>query len=262
VWWHEQSWPKIEALDKNLPVVISLGSIEQHGKHLPLCVDTVQVTTIAERAEKILGDRAIFVPTLWLGSSDHHKDFPGTITVAPSLYSEMIMQLSRSILRAGFWRIFFLNGHGGNETPGAQALTELVAEDDQADAGYLVFSSWWQLAKDAIAPQKHDMATAGVSHACEYETSLMLAIRPELVETELASDTTPVLAGPWFTVAGGGKVRMFRRFHRLTATGSLGQPTAATSAKGAAMLDAIVEDVVAFVRDFATWPDLPPRKSS
>src|SRR5262249_6340820 len=76
VWWHEQSWPGIEKIDKTLPVIVPLGSIEQHGKHLPLCVDTVQVTAVAERAEKPLGDKAIFLPPLWLGSSDHHKDFP------------------------------------------------------------------------------------------------------------------------------------------------------------------------------------------
>jgi creatinine amidohydrolase len=255
--WHEQTWPGIDALDKNLPVIVPLGSIEQHGRHLPLCVDTTQVTAIAERAEKALGDAVLLLPTLWLGCSDHHKDFPGTISVRPSLYSEMIKSVARSVLRARFTRIFFLNGHGGNETPGAQALTELVGEDDAADAAYLVFASWWQVGRDALAPAKNGMTTPALTHACEYETSLMLALRPDLVKLLEAREQPPVLTSPWLQAGGGGRVRMFRRFHRLTASGSTGRPTAATEAKGQAMLEAVTNDVVAFVREFATWPPLP-----
>ena len=261
MWWHEQSWPRIEALPKDLPVVIPIGSIEQHGRHLPLCVDTAQVTAIAERAQAELGDAALFLPTLWLGCSEHHKDFPGTVSVPPSLYSEMIKSVARSVLRAGFTRMFFLNGHGGNETPGSQALTELVGEDDNADAAYLVFASWWHVGRDALAPERHGMTTASLSHACEYETSMMLALRPELVDLPAAREGLPVLDSPWFRsgagAVGGGKVRLFRRFHRLTASGSHGKPTAATQAKGQSMLKGVTADVVAFVRDFATWPDLP-----
>jgi len=252
--WHEQPWPRIQSLDKDLPVVVPLGSIEQHGRHLPLIVDTAQVTAIAERAEASLGDSALFLPTLWLGCSEHHMDFPGTVSVSPTLYAQMIQGVARSILHAGFWRILFLNGHGGNETPGAQALTQLVADDDTADAAYLVFSSWWQLGRDAIAPARHGLTTPGVSHACEYEASLMLALRPELVAMKEVREAPPVHSGTWYD---SGKVRIFRRFHRITAAGSLGKPSAATAEKGRSMLDALTADVVSFVREFATWPRLP-----
>jgi creatinine amidohydrolase len=259
VWWHEQSWPGIESLDKNLPVVIPLGSIEQHGRHLPLSVDTAQVTAIAEAAQRELGDAALFLPTLWLGCSDHHKDFPGTVSVPPSLYSENIKSIARSILRAGFQRLFFLNGHGGNETPAAQALTELAGDDDAADAAYLVFGSWWQVGSAALTPDLHGLETSAISHACEYETSLMLAIRPDLVNQSAASEAPPALArAPWFTSSGGGgRVRVFRRFHRLTASGSMGLPTAATAQKGHSMMAALTTEVVTFIHDFASWPDLP-----
>jgi len=251
----------MQAADKNLPVVVPLGSIEQHGQHLPLSVDTTQVTAIAERAEAELRDAALFLPTLWLGCSEHHRDFPGTVSVPPSLYAENIKAIARSILRAGFTRVFFLNGHGGNETPAAQALTELVGEDDAADAAYLVFASWWQVGRDALDPQHHGMQTRAISHACEYETSLMLALRPELVRQGDAREAPPALDTPWFqSGGGGGRVRLFRRFHRLTASGSMGQPSAATAAKGSSMLDALVKDVVSFVRDFSKWPQLPVLK--
>jgi creatinine amidohydrolase len=256
LWWHEQSWPKIGQLEKELPVVVPLGSVEQHGHHLPLCVDSVQVTAIAERAEAQLADGALFLPTLWLGSSEHHKDFPGTISLPPSLYAENIKSIARSILRAGFRRIFFLNGHGGNETPAAQALTELVGECDAADASHLLLASWWQLGRDVLNAERHGMSTPSISHACEYETSLMLAVRPDLVDCNATQLCPPVLTGPWYHSEYGGKVKVFRRFHRLTRAGSMGAPTAASAAKGQSMLTALTNEIVNFVRDYARWPEL------
>ena len=141
--WHEQNWPTIQKLDKQIPVVLPLGSMEQHGHHLPLFVDTMQVTRIAQTVEKQMGDKVLMLPTEWLGCSEHHLDFPGTVSVPASLYSKMIKSMARCVLRAGFKRIFFLNGHGGNEVPGAQALTEYVGESDEADDAFLVFASWW-----------------------------------------------------------------------------------------------------------------------
>lgn len=257
MWWHEQSWPQIQLLDRNTPVVVPLGSIEQHGRHLPLCVDTTQVTAVAERAEAILGNAALFLPTLWLGCSEHHRDFPGTLSIPPSVYALNIRGIARSIVRAGFTRICFLNGHGGNETPGAQALTELSGEDDTADAAYLAFASWWQVSRAALAPERHGMTTPSISHACEYETSLMLALRPDLVHLESAREQPPVLSSPWLQAGGRGNVMLFRRFHRLTASGSLGAPSAATAEKGQSLLDAITDEVVAFVRDLSAWPAPP-----
>jgi creatinine amidohydrolase len=254
--WHEQSWPRIQSLDKNIPVVIPLGSVEQHGRHLPLCVDTVQVSAVADRAEKTLADAALFLPTLWLGCSEHHLDFPGTVSVRPSLYSDMIKSVARSVLRAGFTRIFFLNGHGGNEIPAAQALTELVGDDDTADAAHLAFASWWQVARDSITPGPHQMTTPAITHACEYETSLMLALRPDLVHLTAAQEYPPPLSSPWYHSEHGGRTRLFHRFHRLTISGSMGRPTAATPDKGGTLLNAITADVVAFTRDFAAWPHL------
>jgi creatinine amidohydrolase len=255
--WHEKAWPEIQALDKRLPVVIPLGSVEQHGHHLPLLVDTIQVTAIAEEAERRLADKVLLLPTLWLGSSDHHRDFPGTISVAPSLYTAMIKAVVRSVFSAGFSRIFLLNGHGGNAVPGSQALSELVAECNQADSAYLVFASWWDLAKDALDPQRHGMQSPMLTHACEYETSLVMTLRGDLVHLDRAKEAQAVLDNRWTHSERGGKVRVFNRFSRFTAAGNMGQPSAATAEKGKSIFGAVVADVCAMLEDFATWPDLP-----
>jgi creatinine amidohydrolase len=251
--WQEQSWKQISELPKQLPVVVPLGSCEQHGEHLPVFVDSIQVQAVAERVDQRLGRSVLTLPTLWLGSSHHHKDFAGTISVRPSLYEQMIAEVARSILHAGFRRIFFLNGHGGNETPATNALTELVATEDQADDSYLCFASWWQVGKDALRPERHGMTTPEITHACEYETSFMLFLRPDLVHIDRAQAHQPVLNSAWRP-----RVKMFRRFHRLTPTGSMGDPTVASSAKGQGMLEGVVSEIVAFLQEFPNWPELGP----
>lgn len=256
--WHEHSWPEIAAADKQIPVVIPLGSCEQHGHHLPLWVDTMQVTAIAERVERELSQRIFLLPTLWLGCSEHHRDFPGTVSVRASLYSQMIKSVTRSVLQAGFRRVFFLNGHGGNETPGSQALIELTGEDDLADSAYLAFSNWWHIGQVNAQAAHHKMTTPQLSHACEYETSVMLAIRPELVHQDRAREGKPVLDNRWVPAEGAARVAVFRRFHRFTASGSLGTPSAATAEKGKSILDAVSAEVIEFLKEFATWPELKP----
>ena len=257
--WHEQSWPAIRELEKKTPVVVPIASCEQHGHHLPVFVDSIQVTSIAERVEKTLGDRVLLTPTLWLGSSHHHNDFPGTISVRPSLFSEMIKDVARSILRAGFRRIFFLNGHGGNVVPGSQALSELVAEDDGANESFLVLASWWDACRDVMGPEHQGTEQAGVIHACEYETSLILMLRPDLVDMDKVRPAGAVLDNAWFASDSrrASRVNVFGRFNRWTAHGFLGKPEAATAAKGQSIFDAVTDHLTEFLGEFADWPELP-----
>lgn len=254
--WHEQSWPAIQALNRNLPVVVPLGSCEQHGGHLPVFVDSIQVSAIAERAEQKLGDRVILLPTLWLGSSHHHLDYPGTVSILPSLYSEVIKSIAKCILSAGFRRILFLNGHGGNKVPAAQALSELVCECDAADDAYLLLTSWWELTGESLSA---GMDSPSLSHACEYETSLVLALRPELVNLDRAREGPMALSNDWVRTEGttASRVAMFRRFRRLTAAGSMGKPTKATAEKGQRILELTVDELVSLLGEIADWPDLP-----
>jgi creatinine amidohydrolase len=255
--WHEQSWPAIDGASRELPVVIPLGACEQHGRHLPLFVDTIQVSAVAQRVNERMGASILMAPVLGLGSSHHHLDFPGTISVRPSLYGEIIKDVARSVIAAGFKRIFFLNGHGGNEIPAAAGLTDLIATDDRAESCYLTFASWWQVGKAALDPKRHGLKTPAITHACEYETSMLLFLRPDLVRMGEATAHTPVLSSEWHHSEYGRRVSMYRRFHRLTQAGSMGDPTAATAEKGRSMLDTVVDDVVKFLGEFATWPELP-----
>jgi creatinine amidohydrolase len=258
--WHELTWPQLRDIDKNTPVVIPLGACEQHGHHLPVFVDSIQVQNIADRVDKQLGERMLLLPTLWLGSSHHHMDFPGTISVLPSLYTQMIQHITGCILSAGFDRLFFLNGHGGNRVPAAQALSELVCKDERADDAYLALASWWEVAQKSIAPDQHGMTQPVISHACEFETSLMLAIRPDLVAMDRVVKQTPALTNDWVHSEddSSSRVSVFRRYRRMSATGPTGMPHLATQEKGQTLLDAITKEVSVFIEDYAQWPQLPP----
>ncbi|HEY1683436.1 MAG TPA: creatininase family protein [Tepidisphaeraceae bacterium] len=249
--YQEHNWPTIAAIDKNTPVIISLGSLEQHGHHLPVFTDTLQVEAIARAAEQKMPQECLLLPTLWLGSSDHHLDFPGTISVSGELYSQMIRSVARSLLKAGFTRQLFLNGHGGNFAPISQALTDFCNEDDQADATYLILANWWGLCRDAITPAALGTKQAAINHACEYETSLMLHLHPRLVNMPDAIDRLPVLDSQWTKT---GKATWFSRFARRTAGGATGLPTLATVEKGKKIFDAAVADLITFLREFRMWP--------
>ncbi len=259
MYWHELTSPEIDRLDREIPVVIPLASCEQHGRHLPLFVDTLQIDAILDRVRASLSDEIVVLPTLWLGSSHHHLDFPGTLSVRPKLYAEMIQELARCLLTHGFRRLFFLNGHGGNLVPASHALTDLIVNDERADAAHIALASWWSVASSVMAAETHQMETPRLTHACEYETSLILAIREDLVK--LSEITPDHLEKPrvWATdQRWQGKVEGFHRFHRWTSTGHMGRPELASREKGESLLLAVSQAVTVFLRDFRSWPAMEP----
>lgn len=246
-------WVDIEQSDKNKVVVIPLGSMEQHGHHSPLLTDTYLVTAVAERVERELREETYFLPTLWLGASDHHLDLPGTTSVPNHVYTLVIKNIVRSISRAGFRRIFFLNGHGGNVIPGTQAITELANESEEYNNLWMALASYWSVASPVMAAENHGMQTQQLSHACEYETSMMLWLHGELMRMDRVTSSPPLLDSPFFHSEHGGRINVAKRMSTWTPTGAMGGPQHATAEKGESLLNAITGEVVSFLRNFATW---------
>jgi creatinine amidohydrolase len=252
--WHEQTSPKIAALDRDIPIVIPIASCEQHGNHLPLITDTLQLDAIISRVEKKLTDSIVTTPVLWLGASHHHLDFPGPLSLSPCLYSQVIQELTCCFLNHGFRRLFFLNGHGGNFGPTAQALTDLIVRDDRADAATIALGSWWGVCSNVMKPEITGMETPTLTHACEYETSLVLALREDLVHLESISADHVEKKRPWTVNPKWGRVEGFHRFHRWTSSGHMGKPELANPQKGEKLLHGVVDTLVEFLQEFATWP--------
>ena len=246
-------WVDIEQADKDKIVVLPLSSMEQHGHHAPLLTDTYLVSAVADGVEERLHDQIYMLPPLWLGASDHHLDKPGTVSVPNHVYTLMIKNIVRSIAKAGFKRVFLLNGHGGNTIPGTQAITELTSESDVYDKMWIALASYWAIAGPAMAPERHGMVSKQLSHAGEYETSMMLFINGDMVRMDRVTASPPLMDTPYYHSENGGRIHVAKRIATWAPTGAMGNPQHATAEKGRSLLEAIVDEVVKCLEDFATW---------
>ena len=236
----------------NAIVILPVASLEQHGPHLPVEVDSILGETVAARtAEKVLatGQPVLVLPVLWTGLSEHHMSFGGTVTLDNAAFAALIEGVIRSVLRHGFRRIVLLNAHGGNEN-----ALRTITDDLTPKLGVpIVQFTYWYAAAVAIA--KILETQGGLSHACEAETSMMMAVRPELVALDriplAKSNTTPALDD----VVGGG-VHMWRSVGSRSASGVLGNPEAATPEKGVALFESISSVLAGKLCNPDLW-DLP-----
>jgi creatinine amidohydrolase len=254
----EHNWTQIPDLTDKVAVV-PLGSMEQHGHHLPLLTDTMGGIEIAQRAEQALGDLAVFLPMLWVGASDHHLAFPGTVSVHNQTYTRMISDILESLIGSGFRRIVLLNSHGGNGGPGSAALYEVeMRHRDEKDL-WLVMATWFSLAAPQIA-EIEALEQKCITHACELETSMILYLRPELVRLAAARGAHTPFPSQFHSQDSSrpSRVTMRRPFEHLSQTGALGHPELGTPEKGQALLAVAVEQVVACIREIASWPPVEP----
>lgn len=249
-------WPEVANLDRERVVaVVPLGSMEQHGLHMPFSTDTVIVTELARRVERQLPDRVVLLPTVWLGHSPHHLAFPGSISLDSRPYADMVKGICRSLVSGGFRRIFLLNGHGGNQTPAPVALRELKSEFKDTPGLYIAFASYWRLG-DKVIGAVRESQVGGVSHAGEMETSIVLALHPERVAMDRArrdgQSEGASYIGPK-DLQRSAPVIVVEDFEELSETGTIGHPDLASAEKGKRFLAGIAEELVRFVEDLQTW---------
>ncbi|MBN8856362.1 MAG: creatininase [Sphingobacteriales bacterium 50-39] len=245
-----------EAKDK--VVVLPLGAIEQHGPHMAVSTDTDIVTMVAMGAEEKIGEKMMLCPTLSFGSSHHHLSFGGTISISPALYTQVIVDLVSSLLEGGFRRIVLLNGHGGNITPVKQALALLSHRYDKDIQPNIVLATYWELAGSAFAGDP-PMESPALSHACEYETSLMLHLFPEKVDvSKVVRARRPKSNGytGWEDDEPYRGVTIFKQTSFISSNGCSGEPQLATAEKGAHLYKYAVESLVSFLESFSQWPFL------
>ena len=167
------------ALAPDALVVLPAGAVEQHGPHLPVGTDYFAVGHIARAAAEALAGRVpvLVAPALPFGSSHHHLPFGGTMSLSTETYYRALRDLAESLIVSGFRRIFILNGHGGNNE-----LIQLVARDLALQhPAHLAAASYWSIAWDALVAAQAHVGAGLPGHAGTFESSLILALRPELV---------------------------------------------------------------------------------
>ena len=245
----ELTSPEIAALAPHTPVVVPVAAMEQHGRHLPLATDSMLLGEVVRRVEPRLGRDALFAPLLWLGNSHHHLEYAGTLSAGPRTYLDLVNDLFENLLGHGFRRILFLNGHGGNITPAKQATFEVRQRHRARTDLLLLFASYWDFAHPER--DRSDLAQSAVGHACEWETSMMLAIRPELVKPFERLEPRDV--GYSFEPAYRGWITQERRPNGGDAPGHLGAPALASAEKGEFLLGCYADGVEAFLRRVVAW---------
>jgi creatinine amidohydrolase len=239
-------------------VLFPLGAIEQHGPHLSVSTDTDLVSQIALGAEKQLTDDILLCPTLPFGSSHHHLAFGGVISVTAATYTKFVVELVESLLVDGFRRIVLLNGHGGNITPVRQALAALSNKYDSTLNPNIALATYWELAGKTFSGAP-PMESPALSHACEYETSLLLHLFPDKVfHDKIKRASRPDSNGyiPWEDDEPYKGVTMVKKTQFISSNGSSGEPQLASAEKGQHLFKHAVEALVEFLKEFKAWPFL------
>ena len=219
------TWPEVEASGANSILAVPVGSLEQHGPHLPLDTDTRIATAVAAGLAARC-PRVALAPAVPYGASGEHAAFAGTLLVGHDVLTDFLLEIVRSA-RASFAGVVVINAHGGNGATLDALRTRAGAEGDDP--------LLW-----------HAAVREGDAHAGRTETSLLLAIDPSLVDLERAEAgvTAPL-------------ERLLPRLRALgvrpvSSNGVLGDPTGASAEEGKTLLDALVHELVGAVT--SKWP--------
>jgi creatinine amidohydrolase len=237
----KQTWPEVEAelSSGRDTVVVAFGATEQHGRHMPLATDAL----LGDHFARELADRldAFVAPTVRVGCSRHHLAFCGTLSLTEETFGAVVANLVSSLVGSGFGRIVLVPTHGGNFAPLATAVERLPAahlERVVAITDLGVFLRVAQLGQDEFGVPMPE----GGLHAGEWETSMLLAIHPELVHMDRAE--RGFVGDPQETVGGLFEAGV----DSISPNGVIGDPTQASAEHGHCYWDAALDLAVELVR--------------
>lgn len=229
-------------------IIIPFGSVEQHGYHLPLGVDTYIPLWLAEEISKKTG--VVIAPPLWFAPCEWHMGFHGTISLQPRTMMSVTFDICDSLYRHGFRNFIGINGHTSGNNP------SLLCAADEIQIAHKDAKLWIVdtvlMAKDVTI----EVCEADILyHADEVEASQMLVARKDLVHIEKGRNITPKIDSDVVRLdyrASKNEI-LFRltadRWKKLTEDGNIGDPTIATEGKGYKMMNALVNNVCVFIEE-------------
>ncbi len=224
------SWPEVEAeiTAGRDTVVVAFGATEQHGPHLPLATDAL----IGDHLARVVADRldAFVAPTVRVGCSEHHLEFPGTLSVSEETFGAVVADLVSSMARGGFRRVVLIPTHGGNFGPLARALEKLGPVEGVEIRALTDLGALFAIAQRGVDEFGVPLTEGGL-HAGEWETSMLMSVHPDLVHLERGE---PGYTGDMESAVGaifGSGV------HALSSNGVIGDPTRASAEHGARYWD-------------------------
>lgn len=223
----------LAALDDRPVVIVPIGSVEQHGPHCPQDVDiSIPWHLAVTVADRITDFPVIVAPPIPYGYTHYNMGEVGTITLGLTHFIAIVCDVARSIWANGFQRIILLNGHGGNEAPVKVASVDLSQEDVWA-----LPLTYWNMAPDTLLQLGEEDDQGSIGHGGEWETSLQLHLRRELVDMDRAVED-PVRRQFSPEVQ---RYAMFPERRRESEHGVVGNPLLASAEKGGQLFEVLVE---------------------
>ncbi len=239
----ELTWPM--ARDRLAEVDVALlpvGSIEQHGPHLPLDTDSFDADYSARAvAARCTEPRPLVLPLIPYGVSYHHEDFPGTLAIGPDTLSRLVYEVGMAAAAHGIRKLVIVNGHGGN-IPALNFAAQLINRDARIFT-CVESGDTSDVDMETISTVPNDV------HAGDIETSAALAVRPELVRMDKAEAFVPKFSSKYLDFSSQRGVEWYARTLRLSPTGVLGDPTQATVEKGRRIWEVMIRHLVQFVEE-------------
>ncbi len=217
-------------------VILPLGSLESHGPHLPFGTDALTPHLIALEVARRLPKTAVLPPVNY-GVSEHYKDFSFTVSLQFETMIAILRDILESLHREGIRKVFILNGHDGNIAPIEIAARETKVAHPEIRIATL--EAWWNMVGSLLPPNFFDVWN-GLGHGGEGETSISLALFPELCDPSKAAGVVPHLP-PYIDIKW--------KFNELTNTGATGDPTKGSREKGLQMKKALEDALVSVLTD-------------
>lgn len=241
--WAELTWQEVEARLKEMDVaILPVGSIEQHGPHLPLDTDAFDAEYLALRIAEACSDpKPLVLPLIPYGVSYEHGEFRGTIGINNDTLASLVYEIGMNCARNGVNKLVIINGHGGN-IPALNYAAQMITRDTKLfvciDTGETSDVDVYR-----IAETQNDI------HAGEIETSTSLAVRPHLVKMDKAAKRLPRFSSRYLDFTSKRKVSWYVHTKKISQSGVIGDPTKASSEKGERMWQIMIAHLVALVED-------------
>jgi creatinine amidohydrolase len=246
--WEELTTRQLSSLSRELPVVLNIAAIEQHGPHLPLATDSLVGEHFLSRIDRLISEHVLILPQVKVCCSAHHMDFDGTLTVRHETLLNYLGDILDSVRTHGFRKLVLFNSHGGNEAIGRVLLEKWGAANSSSRIFML---TWWRVAGPALA-KVQGSPFGGVGHACEFETSLLEFFAPQFVQS---SEIRAMNIEPTFAWAEGDMLNapcgvLYRSMKEISrGSGVVGAPAFASAAKGEEISDIVTAALVQILRD-------------
>lgn len=260
--YEKMSWTQVDqAAVRGKVVVVPVGTLEDHGLHLPVDTDVVIADGVCRAAADLIPDEVVLLPPIVHGYSPHHMDYPGTISIRWNTFIDHVRDVTGSLIHHGFRKILLVNGHGSN-----RPVLDLAARLTNVDHPYALCGalSWWEMTRvrTAFAPIRE---SDWVAHACEVETSLYLALDEEYVDMSQARKEDAFEKSPhfWSDLAGAppdgfvNPVSLTEYWSTMTVDGVKGDATVASKQKGEIVLAAAASELAEIVLEFKLRPIRP-----